>query len=77
MFNLPKDYIRMCWKPLADMFKIYRSCLTSRMLFDFININKDSRLVNSNLLHRSKVSVRTTKFDSQEDSTFQNKLTFN
>ena len=40
------------------IFQFYRSCLTSRInLFDFININKDSRLINSNILQRSKISV--------------------
>ena len=38
--------------------QFYRSCLTSKIhLFDFININKHSRLINSNLLQRSKVSL--------------------
>ena len=48
-----------------------RSCLTSRMHpFDFININKHSRLINSNLLQRSKISVvGDNKVPSQEDNT--------
>ena len=38
--------------------QLYRSCLTSRIHpFDFININKHSRLINSKLLQRSKISV--------------------
>jgi len=51
--------------------QLYRSCLTSRIHpFDFININKHSRLINSNLLQRSKISVvEDNKFRSEEDST--------
>ena len=38
--------------------QLYRCCLTSRIHpFDFININKHSRLINSKLLQRSKISV--------------------
>ena len=41
-----------------QFFQFYRSCLNSRIhLFDFININMDSILINSNLLQRSKISV--------------------
>ena len=37
--------------------------------FDFININKRSRLINSNLLERSKISVvEDNKVPSQEDN---------
>ena len=53
------------------IFQFYRSCLTSRIhLFDFININKDGRLINSNLLLRSKVSVlQDNEVRNEEDST--------
>ena len=38
--------------------QLYRSCLTSRIHpFDFININKHSRLIISKLLQRSKIIV--------------------
>ena len=38
--------------------------------FDFININKHSRLINSNLLQRSKISVvEDNEVRSQEDNT--------
>ena len=51
--------------------QLYRSCLTSTIHpFDLININKHSRLINSNLLQRSKISVmEDNKVRSQEDST--------
>ena len=51
--------------------QLYRSCLTSRIHpFDFININKHSRLINLNLLQRSKISVvEDNKVRSEEDST--------
>ena len=51
--------------------QLYRSCLASRIHpFDFININKHSRLINSNLLQRSKISVvEDNKVRSEEDST--------
>ena len=53
------------------IFQFYRSCLTSRIhLFDFITMNKDSRLINSNLLQRSKVSVlEDNEVRNKEDST--------
>ena len=51
--------------------QLYRSCLTSRIHpFDFINISKHSRLINSNLLQRSKISVvEDNKVRSEEYST--------
>ena len=51
--------------------QLYRSCLTSRIHpFDFININEHSRLINSNLLQRSKIRVvKNYKVRSEEDST--------
>ena len=51
--------------------QFYRSCLTSRIHpFDFINISRHSRLINSNLLQRSKISVvEDNKVRSEEDST--------
>ena len=51
--------------------QLYRSCLTSRIHpFDFININKHSGLINSNLCQRSKISVvENNKVRSEEDST--------
>ena len=51
--------------------QLYRSCLTSRIHpFDLININKHNRLINSNLLQRSKISVeKDNKVRSEEDST--------
>ena len=73
--DLPKDYIRMCLtcRSLAELFQLYRSCLTSRIHpFDFINISKYSRLINSNLLQRSKISVgEDNKVRNEEDSTSQ------
>ena len=53
------------------IFQFYRSCLTLRIhLFDFINVNKDSRLINSNLLQRSKISVlEDNEVRNEEDST--------
>ena len=60
------------------IFQFYRSCLTSRIhLFDFININKDSRLINSNLYKdRRSVYCRTTKFEMRKTA-LQNTLTLN
>ena len=59
--NLPKDCIRMCLIdfPISrQVIQLYRSCLTLRIHpFTLININKHSRLINSNLLQRSKISV--------------------
>ena len=51
--------------------QLYGSCLTSRIHpFDFININKHSRLINLKLLQRSKISVvEDNKVRSEEDST--------
>ena len=51
--------------------QLFRSCLTSRMHpFNFINIKKHSRLINSNLLQRSKISVvEDNEVRSQEDNT--------
>ena len=71
--NLPKDYIRTCLtcRSLAELFNfIYRSCWTSRIhLLDFINISDNSRLINSNLLQRSKISVvADNEVRSKEDS---------
>ena len=53
------------------IFQFYQSCLTSRIhLFDFINIDKDSRLINSNLLQRSKISVlEDNEVRNEKDST--------
>ena len=58
------------------IFQFYRSCLTSRIhLFDFINMNKDSRLINSNLLQRSKISVlEDNKVGNEEESTSKHAL---
>ena len=69
MNNLPKDYIRMCLPISRRVVQLYRSYLTSRIHpFDFININKHTRLINSNLLQRSKVSVvENNKVRSEED----------
>ena len=59
--NLSKDYIRVTVLDLPisrGIVQLYRSCWTSRIhLIDFININEDSRLINSNLLQTSKISV--------------------
>ena len=51
--------------------QIYQSCWTSRRhLFGFINISDNSRLINSNLLQRSKISVvEDNEVRSEEEST--------
>ena len=51
--------------------QLYRSCLTLTIHpFDFTNINKHSRLINSNLLQRSKISVvEDNEVRSEEDGT--------
>ena len=51
--------------------QIYRSCWTSRRhLFGFINISDNSRLINSNLLQRSRISVvEDNEVRSEEEST--------
>ena len=53
--------------------QLYRSCLTSRIHpFDFVNISGHSRLINSNLLERSKISlVKDNEVRSEEDSTLK------
>ena len=74
MNNLPKGYIRMCLTCRSisrRVAQLYRFCLTSRIyLFDFINISKYSRLINSSLLPRSKISVvKDNEVRSEENST--------
>ena len=53
--------------------QLYLSCWTSRIhVFDFINISGHSRLINSNLLQRSKISlVEDNEVRSGEDSTLK------
>ena len=70
---LPKDYIHMCLTCRSisrRVVQLYQSCLTSRIhLFDFINISKHSRLINSNLLPRSKIGVvKDNEVRSEEDT---------
>ena len=50
--------------------QLYRSCWTPRIhLFEFINISDHSRLINSNLLQRSKTSVvEDNEVRNEEDS---------
>ena len=74
MNNLSKDYnySHVLDLPISRrVVQLYRSCVTSRIHpFDFININKHSRLINSNLLQRWKISVvEDNKVRSEEDST--------
>jgi len=51
--------------------QLYRSCWTPRIhLFEFVNISDHIRLINSNLLQRSKISVvEDNKVRSEADST--------
>ena len=53
--------------------QLYRSCWTSRIhVFDFINISDHSRLLNSNILQRSKISLaEDNEVRSGEDSTLK------
>ena len=62
----PKIILACAW--LADLSP---NCSTSRVhLFDFINISDHSRLINSNLLQRSEISVvEDNEVQSEEDST--------
>ena len=51
--------------------QLYRSCCTPTIhLFEFVNISDHSRLINSNLLQRSKISVvDDNEVRNEEDST--------
>ena len=69
--NLPKDYIVLDMPISRRVVQLYRSCWTPRIhLFEFINISDHSRLINSNLLQRSKSSVvEDNEVRNEEDST--------
>ena len=51
--------------------QLYQSCYTPTIqLFEFVNISDHSRLINSNLLQRSKISVlEDNEVRNEEDST--------
>ena len=72
MNNLLKDYIRMCLTcgSLAELFNFIGLVeLQEYICSIFINISDHSRLINSNLLQRSKISVvEDNEVRNEEDS---------
>ena len=74
MNNLPKDYIRMCltFQSLAELFNFIGLVELQEYIYsiDFIHISEQSRLINLNLLQRSKIRVvQDNEVRSKEDST--------